>query len=416
MKDQLDQLMRSQNFDALWITGPANHNPSMRYFTGESHLTHAELFIRPGREPLLFHSAMERDEAAGTGLSTKDLGEYQLVKLIAECDGDVVLARAKMYQAVLEELELAGSRVALYGKAEVGSSWGVLSKLSELLPALELVGEGRNSLLLNARATKNQEEIDRIRKMGEVTTDVVSRIARFLQSRTVGEDQVLLTPEGEPLTVKDVKSRINLWLAEKGVENPEGVIFAIGRDAGVPHSAGTASDLIRLGKTIVFDIFPCEPGGGYFYDFTRTWCLGYAPEAEKDLHQQVLQVYKKIIAEMEVNQLASELQERTCQLFSEGGHQTVCQDPQVKEGYVHSLGHGLGLDVHERPWFGRGATAKDVLSPGVVVTIEPGLYYPEREMGCRIEDTVWMSPEGHAEVLMDYPLDLVLPMDQESGD
>jgi Xaa-Pro aminopeptidase len=196
MKDQLDQLMRSLNFDALWITGPANHNPSMRYFTGESHLTHAELFIRPDQEPLLFHSAMEREEAAGTGLSTKELGEYQLVTFIAECDGVVVLARAKMYQAVLEELGLASSRVALYGKTEVGSSWGVLSKLSKLLPALELVGEGRNSLLLNARATKDEEEIDRIRRMGKVTTDVVSRVARFLQSCSVGEDQVLLTPGG----------------------------------------------------------------------------------------------------------------------------------------------------------------------------------------------------------------------------
>lgn len=416
MKDHLDKLMRSQNIDALWVTGPANHNPSMRYFTGESHLTHAELFIKTDQKVWLFHSSMERDEAAGTGLPTKDLGEYQLVKLIAECDGDLVLARAKMYRAILEELGLASSRLAVYGKTEVGSSWGVLSKLTDLLPDLELVGEGRNSLLLNARATKDQEEVERIRKMGEVTTDVVSKVARFLQSCSVGNDQVLLTADGNPLTVKNVKSRINLWLAEKGVENPEGVIFAIGRDAGVPHSSGTDSDRIRLGRTIVFDIFPCEEGGGYFYDFTRTWCLGYAPQAEKDLYQQVLQVYEKILAEMEVNQLASELQERTCQLFAEQGHQTVCQDPQIKEGYVHSLGHGLGLDVHERPWFGRGSTEEDVLSPGVVVTIEPGLYYPAREMGCRIEDTVWMNPNGQAEVLIDYPLDLILPMDQWSGD
>ena len=88
------------------------------------------------------------------------------------------------------------------------------------------------------------------------------------------------------------KRRINLWLAERGADNPEGTIFAIGRDAGVPHSTGTASDPLRLGQTIVYDIFPCEAGGGYYYDFTRTWCLGYAPDAVQALYQDVLDVYQ----------------------------------------------------------------------------------------------------------------------------
>ncbi len=77
---------------------------------------------------------------------------------------------------------------------------------------------------------------------------------------------------------------------------------------------------------------------------------------------------------------------------------------------MHSLGHGLGLDVHEAPWFGASATDEDRLEPGVVVTIEPGLYYPERSLGCRLEDTVWVTPEGRFEVLADYPHDLVLPV------
>jgi Xaa-Pro aminopeptidase len=66
--------------------------------------------------------------------------------------------------------------------------------------------------------------------------------------------------------------------------------------------------------------------------------------------------------------------------------------------------------VHERPWFGKNATDDDRLSPGVVVTIEPGLYYPERGMGVRLEDTVWARPDGSFEILVDYPKDLVLPV------
>jgi Xaa-Pro aminopeptidase len=68
------------------------------------------------------------------------------------------------------------------------------------------------------------------------------------------------------------------------------------------------------------------------------------------------------------------------------------------------------LNIHERPWFGRNATQADRLSPGSIVTIEPGLYYPERGMGVRLEDTVWVRPDGQMEVLAGYPLDLVLPV------
>ena len=103
-------------------------------------------------------------------------------------------------------------------------------------------------------------------------------------------------------------------------------------------------------------------------------------------------------------------QQQTCELFEARGHSTIMSDPQTQEGYVHSLGHGLGLHVHERPSFRTSSGAGDRLEPGVVVTIEPGLYYPQRDMGVRLEDTVWVRPNGEIEVLVEYPLDLVLPM------
>ena len=110
----------------------------------------------------------------------------------------------------------------------------------------------------------------------------LARFADFLTSCDVREDEVLLNEDGSPLTVGDVHSKIRLWVAEHGAELPSGFIFAIGRDAGVPHSAGNPTDLMKLGQTIVFDIYPAEAGGGYYYDFTRTWSLGYAtPEAQE---------------------------------------------------------------------------------------------------------------------------------------
>lgn len=411
MKEDLDRLMEEKNIDAIWVSGPAQHNAAMVYFTGVSHLTHAEFIKKKGESPVLFHNPMEREEAARTGFQTVNLATYEFKKLLEEAGGDYLQARARMYEEMLTEVDLLQGSIVLYGKVNLGGAWGVFSVLQDLLPELDFIGEGPNSILLEARATKGEGEVEEMRKMGQVTTEVVQRVEDYLTSSQVNEDEELITADGELLCVKDVKSKINLWLAELGAENPEGAIFAIGRDAGIPHSTGTDADVLRLGQTIVFDIFPCQKGGGYFYDFTRTWCLGYAPEEERALYEDVLRVYQKILSELSVDGFAPDLQERTCELFEELGHKTIRQDSQLQDGYVHSLGHGLGLNVHERPRFSRGATEADRLAPGTITTIEPGLYYPGRNMGCRLENTVWVRPDGEMEVLVDYPLNLVLDME-----
>ena len=214
-----------------------------------------------------------------------------------------------------------------------------------------------------------------------------------------------------PLTIADVKSRIDLWLAELGAENPEGTIFAIGRDAGVPHSIGNPTDLLRLGQTIVFDIYPCEAGGGYFYDFTRTWSLGYAtPEAQK-LYDEVKAVFDKVQENLDLNAPFKDYQPAWCAKSSRRtGTKLPVNTQSPVEGYVHSLGHGVGLNIHERPFSGLTATDDNILKPGVVITSEPGLYYPEKGMGVRIEDTLWVRPDGTVEILAEYPYDFVLKM------
>jgi Xaa-Pro aminopeptidase len=116
------------------------------------------------------------------------------------------------------------------------------------------------------------------------------------------------------------------------------------------------------------------------------------------------------MSELQADAQCKQYQERACELFEERGHPTIKSNPQTQEGYVHGLGHGLGLHVHERPWFGLNATEEDKLSPGVVTTIEPGLYYPERGMGVRLEDTVWVNPDKQFKIMADFPLDMILPM------
>ena len=409
MKTDIDALMAARNLDALLVTGGAPHNPAMYYFTGGGHISHADLIKRRGAEPVLFFNSMERDEAAKTGLPTRNLADYRLQDLLKATDGNLLQATILRYQKMFQDLEISAGRVAIYGKADIGSAHAIFSGLAEALPGLIVVGEMDDTVLLQAMATKDAAEVERIRKMGQVTTSVVGEVADYLTTRRVQGD-VLFESDERPLTIGAVKRRINLWLMERGAENPEDTIFAIGRDAGVPHSAGTPEDILRLGQTIVFDIYPCEAGGGYFYDFTRTWCLGYAPAEAQALYADVRSVYEQIMAELQMGGSCPDYQRRTCELFEARGHPTVQSNPQTEEGYVHSLGHGVGLNIHERPWFRINAVPADTLQPGAVVTIEPGLYYPERGLGVRLEDTVWVRPDGQMEILAEYPLDLVLPM------
>ncbi len=401
--------MQSYNLDALLVVGSGMHNPAMVYLTGGSSLTNAYLIKKVASDPVLFHTSMERGEAARSGLNTKNLEEYHWDQLLEKAGGDRIQATVSRFQLMFNDIGLTSGRVAVCGQSDAGLAFALFSALQAALPDIKLDGEAGGKLLLAAMATKDQTEVDRIRRMGQITTGVVGQVADFLSSQRV-KDQVLIKSDGNPLTIGEVKRQINLWLAERQAENPEGTIFSTGYDAALPHSAGTDGDLLRTGQTIIFDIYPCEVGGGYFYDLTRTWCLGYAPDEALALYEDVLDVYHQVAHSLRPSMPFGKCQELACELFSTRGHPTIREDPLTLEGYVHGVGHGVGLHIHENPFSRLKSGDKDRLEVGAVITVEPGLYYPQRSLGVRLEDTFWIRPDGKAEVLAEYPHDLILPV------
>ena len=405
MKEDLDRYLDEAGLDGLLVLGPAAHNPPMTYFTGPVHLGWGALALRRGGAGILYAIDMEREEVARTGYP---FGRLDFAAYAQEAGGDPQEVMAIALERILRQADLTG-RIQVAGLVDAGATLTQFRRLVRRLPGLTVVEfDPAQSPLHRARSTKDAQEVERIRRMGEITVEVVGRVADFLASQSARQG-FLTDRQGRPLTVGEVKRRINLWLMQLGAENPEGTIFAIGREAGVPHNPGADERPIPVGQPMIFDIFPCEIGGGYFYDFTRTWCVGHAPEAVATAHAQVVAAYDAALPLTRSGATGRDVQRAVCEFFEERGHKTVMTDPQTQEGYVHSIGHGLGLEVHEHPNFRLLHEPPDVLEAGHIVTIEPGLYYPERGFGVRVEDTVWIGPDG-PQVLAPYPMDLVLPL------
>ena len=410
MKSDLDSLMQKRNLNAIIVFGNAENNPPMTYLTGGGHVSGATLIKKINQAAVIFCNSMERDEAAKSKLEVHLYDEYPMQDLLKQANGESSLIPALRLKNILTDLEVSG-RVGIYGHTDLGGMFGMLVEVQKLMPNLEIFGEAReNSIFMYAMETKDASEVARIRRMGKITTEVVGLTADFLINCQVGPDEVLLNDDGSSLKLGEVKARINLWLAERQAVPSEGFIFSLGRDAAVPHSQGNPEDLMQLGKTIVFDIYPQEPGGGYFYDFTRTWSLGYATPESQKLYDQVHHAYNEVVKNLRLNAKFKEYQTMVCEIFESDGHPTQRTQKAPLAGYIHSLGHGVGLNIHERPWSGLNASDDNLLAPGVVMTIEPGLYYADQGMGFRIEDTYWVNPDGGIELLAEYSYDFVLPM------
>jgi Xaa-Pro aminopeptidase len=397
--------MEERDLDAFVVSGPVRDNPAMAYMTNGAHLTQGFVIQKRDQEPILLCSPIERDEAAASGLTVVSLSKYDFSSILRD-KGDRLAATVELYRRIFADLTVDG-RVGFYGKADQGRAWLLLNTINVQLDDVTVYGDFQTTPIDEARATKDGREAERIQEMGRRTCIIVERTVDFLRSHAVGDD-LLLQADGTPLTIGRVHDEIKRFIAEEHLEDPEGFIFSIGRDAGVPHSKGRSEDVIALGKTMVFDIFPREAGGGYFFDMTRTFSLGYAPPEVEDAYRDVAECVEMLVDAYEVGEETRRYQQMACQFFEERDHPTVGSNSRTEKGYVHSVGHGLGLAVHEEPRFSDNPTNTAVLRPGHIFTCEPGLYYPDLGFGIRIEDVIWIDDEGTVHNLTDFPKDLVI--------
>ena len=408
MKADLDRIMAERNLDALLVMGDASGNKVMNYLTGGAPLEKALVVKRRGWPLILIHGSMERDTALSTGLELVDRDQhYNRYKLLQKHNGDRLATEVDYLSQVINDHGLQG-RLGIYGTQDAGAAFALMSKLQATAEGVELVGEFEESLFSVARETKDDQEIAAMREAGRLTCVVMGETRDFIQEHSV-RDQVVMKNSKEALTIGDVRQFIRARLNAYGMAEDHDTIFAQGRDAGVPHNRGNDKAPLRLGEPIVFDFFPMT-SQGYFHDVTRTWCLGYAPPAVQQVWDECKEIFDQVIGSLAVGQPCRASQEMVCDYFEAKGHPTVRTQPGTHEGFVHSLGHGLGLDIHEEPRLSHATGNDTILQPGHVVSVEPGLYYPDRGFGVRIEDTVAFNEAGELINLTNFPYDLVIPM------
>lgn len=243
------------------------------------------------------------------------------------------------------------------------------------------------------RRSKSDDEIKAISRALELAENALGKVADILAASAVDSDGTLRF-EGETLTSERLKFEIAVEVL-RGGGNASDTIAACGKDASQPHNSGSGP--IMAEKPIVVDIFP-KGERGYHGDITRTFLKGKAPEIVARAFDAVREARDAAIAVAAADAETAELHRAADAILKRHGFETERRG-DIHVGFFHGLGHGVGLDVHEPPRV--SDKSGDVLREGDVVTIEPGLYYPEWG-GVRLEDMVAIR-NGDAENLTKFP-------------
>jgi Xaa-Pro aminopeptidase len=187
-----------------------------------------------------------------------------------------------------------------------------------------------------------------------------------------------------PLTSEKLRAIIDIAIIQAGGLAAH-TIVAGGRQACDPHEQGHG--ILRAQEPIIIDVFPRSQKTGYFGDVTRTVVKGRPSEAVRKLYYVVARGQEIAFEKLEANVRGVEVHNAVQDYFGREGYKTGKRNGRM-QGFFHGTGHGLGLEIHEAPRL--SAVSKDTLRAGHVVTVEPGLYYPELG-GVRLEDVAYIT-------------------------
>ena len=257
--------------------------------------------------------------------------------------------------------------------------------------------KSRDDPFFPERAVKRPDEIEAISETQRYTEEAMGLAADLLRKSEIRSGH--LYRGGEPLTAERVRIEIQKYLLEKSCQAAY-TIVAGGDQATDPHARGSGP--LPANQPIIIDIFPHSTLSRYWGDMTRTFVRGKATPAVRKLWKDVLDAQTLAFERLRAGVDGQKVHEEVAALFKERGNANE-EVGGKKTGYIHSTGHGIGLDIHEPPRIGK---VESKLAAGQVVTVEPGLYYPGTG-AIRLEDVVVITEDG-CRNLNRFPKDLEL--------
>lgn len=342
-----------------------------------------------GRHAVVASLECARIAALGGGVDVHPLEEYGHDELIGN--------GADRSQASLEVMSRACRSLGLR-HAAVPAQFPI--ELADRLrgDGIELAVD--RGLFEARRRVKSAAELAGIRR-AQVAAEAGMRAAVQLLRQAMPNGEGLASG-GEPLTCERLKAAIREAVDRAGASPGETMIVSHGAQTASGHDAGSGP--IRAGEPVVIDLWPQDFASACYADMTRTFVVGEVPAELRQYHQLTRESLARALAAVRPGAAGREVHRVSCGPYEEAGLPTqLSKTPGqvLAEGFYHSLGHGVGLEVHEAPTLGRGT---DRLVAGDVVTLEPGCYRPGFG-GCRLEDLVVVSEDG-AELLTDFPYEL----------
>ena len=235
--------------------------------------------------------------------------------------------------------------------------------------------------VLSMRAKKTGVEIEKIRAVQKKNERGVTLAVDTVRKADVSEDGGLFF-EDEPLTSEKLREIMHEAFFRMGLDDKD-TIASCGADTALPHAKGEGQ--LFANQPIVLDVFPRDIETGYFADMTRTISKGKPSDEICRMYDTVHEAKELAVSLIRAGVSGADVHNAAADYFTKKGYVTA-----GTSGFIHSLGHGVGLAIHESPSLSvRGG----VLEEGNVVTVEPGLYDPGIG-GVRLEDMCAVTEDG----------------------